>query len=294
MYANANAAYQESRVLSANPVELTRMLYEGASDAVRDARWHLAAGRIAERSRSINKACGILAELIGSLDRERGGAIAERLGQLYDYMYARLIEANRRQADAPLAEVLGLLTTLTEAWEAVGSTGGRGPAPRYPRPRIRLRGITEQRVTGWGSTGGAMGREMRGPSRSYQSRRRRRRTRRTPGVSRRRLERPPDGGAALRASEADIWRAKPARKRVRGLKRRPAAGRPYFFARPWAMMFARPKPPCWAMAKASCCSPRPVAQSSEESPSDCSHPAPAPFADCRTCSISKASNCCAA
>jgi flagellar protein FliS len=120
MYANANAAYLESQVFSADPVELIRMLYQSASGAVADARRHLAAGAIAERSRSINKACGVLAELIASLDRERGGEIAQRLGQLYDYMYARLIEANLQQADAPLADVLGVLETLSDAWEAVG------------------------------------------------------------------------------------------------------------------------------------------------------------------------------
>jgi flagellar protein FliS len=116
-YANANAAYLESRLLSADPVELIRILYEAAASAVEDARQRLAAGEIIERSRSINKACGILAELIRSLDRERGGEVAERLSQLYGYMYARLVEANRLQADAPLADVLGLLSTLAEAWK---------------------------------------------------------------------------------------------------------------------------------------------------------------------------------
>jgi len=120
MYADANAAYLESRVLSASPVELILILYESASGAVQEARGHLEAHEIAERSRSITKACGILAELISSLDRERGGEIAQRLGQLYGYMYNRLIEANRQQADGPLAEVLGLLTTLSEAWEKAG------------------------------------------------------------------------------------------------------------------------------------------------------------------------------
>lgn len=118
MYGNANAAYLESRVLSANPTELILILYQAASGAVEDARRHLAAKDIAGRSRSINKACGIVAELISSLDRERGGEIAERLGQLYGYMHNRLVEANLRQADAPLAEVVELLKTLTEAWEA--------------------------------------------------------------------------------------------------------------------------------------------------------------------------------
>ena len=136
MYANANAAYLESRVLSANPVELVLMLHQSASGAVRDARRHLAAGAIAERSRSINKACGVLAELISSLDRERGGEIAERLGQLYGYMYNRLVDANLQQTDAPLAEVLDLFTTLAEAWEAapgVSASAAEAPAPENRR-----------------------------------------------------------------------------------------------------------------------------------------------------------------
>ena len=44
--------------------------------------------------------------------------IARRLNQLYDYMLAQLIDANVKQADAPLAEVLGLLETVGEAWNS--------------------------------------------------------------------------------------------------------------------------------------------------------------------------------
>ncbi|HUP03538.1 MAG TPA: flagellar export chaperone FliS [Bryobacteraceae bacterium] len=117
MYANAKDAYLESKVLSASPVELIRILYESAASAIQEARRCLAEKRILERSRSITRACAILAELISSLDRERGGEVARRLAELYGYMHARLLEANHRQEDAPLAEVLGLFHTLAEAWE---------------------------------------------------------------------------------------------------------------------------------------------------------------------------------
>jgi flagellar secretion chaperone FliS len=112
-------AYLEGRVLSADPLELIRLLYHGASDAVRRARRSLAEGDIPERCRAITAAYDILAELAGSLDRTRGGEIGERLLRLYDYMQCRLIDANFQQADAPLAEVLGLLATLSEAWQGV-------------------------------------------------------------------------------------------------------------------------------------------------------------------------------
>jgi flagellar protein FliS len=128
MYRNANDVYLENRVLSADPIELVRLLYQGADRAVREARRHLAAGDIAARSRAICKACDILAELTGSLDRDRGGEIAARLAQLYDYITRRLVEANTRQQDAPLAEVLDLLATLAEAWDGV-KPAAQAPAP---------------------------------------------------------------------------------------------------------------------------------------------------------------------
>lgn len=119
MWQNAQDAYLETRVLSAEPIELVRMLYQASIGAVEDARRHLAAGQIAARSKSISKAYQILAELACSLDRQRGAEISQRLAQLYDYMKRRLIEANLQQSDAPLAEVLGLLATLAEAWEGI-------------------------------------------------------------------------------------------------------------------------------------------------------------------------------
>jgi flagellar secretion chaperone FliS len=112
-------AYLEGRILSADPLELVRLLYQGCSDSVREARRRLADGDIAGRSRAITRAYEILVELLQSLDRERGGEMSERLALLYDYMQRRLIEANCRQEDAPLAEVLSLLATLGEAWEGV-------------------------------------------------------------------------------------------------------------------------------------------------------------------------------
>src|ERR1039457_6284140 len=115
MWQNAHDAYLESRVLSADPLELVHLLYEAAIAAVREARRYLAEGEIAARSRSITRAFGILQALVAALDHDRGGEISGRLAQLYDYMQRRLLEANFQQTDQPLAEVLGLLAPLAEA-----------------------------------------------------------------------------------------------------------------------------------------------------------------------------------
>ena len=111
-------AYLESRVLSANPLELICILYQYAIDSVREARRHLAAGDIVARSRAVCRAVSAISELDGSLNHAEGGAISRNLGELYQYLRQRLTEANMQQKDAPLAEVESLLTTLAEAWKA--------------------------------------------------------------------------------------------------------------------------------------------------------------------------------
>jgi flagellar protein FliS len=131
MSQNAHDTYQESRRLSADPIELIHMLYQEAARAIRDARRHLGAGDIAARARSITQAGAVVIELATSLDHERGGEISANLARLYDYILRRLTEANLQQSDQPLAEVLGLLGTLSEGWDAMKTQGVVVPAMRH-------------------------------------------------------------------------------------------------------------------------------------------------------------------
>src|SRR5262245_11293173 len=111
--------YEQNRILNASPMELVRILYAAAVTAMNDARSCLRSGDIAGRSRAINKAQMIVAELANSVDRSQGPEIGGRLVALYDYILTRLGEANVEQKDAPLAEALGLMTTLQEGWAQV-------------------------------------------------------------------------------------------------------------------------------------------------------------------------------
>jgi flagellar protein FliS len=111
--------YFEQMILTASPVELIRLLYQRAIASVRDARQHLENRRIMERGRSINHAYLILLELSGSLRTEEAPQLAGRLQGLYSYIQTKLLEANLRQTDEPLAEALALLTTLAEGWSSV-------------------------------------------------------------------------------------------------------------------------------------------------------------------------------
>ena len=147
---NAHDAYLESKVLSAGPVELVRILYQTAANSVREGRRHLEAGDIMARSRAITKASQALLELTRSLDFSRGGEIAKRLAQIYAYMLRRLTEANFRQVDPPLAEVLALLATLSEAWEAIGTAPTAAqPDTRWARAALQPDHATAAAANAW-------------------------------------------------------------------------------------------------------------------------------------------------
>jgi flagellar secretion chaperone FliS len=122
-------AYLESQVMTADPLELVRMLYRAAGEAARSAGAHMRAGRISERARQISKVYAILSQLSRSLDHGRGGVLSGRLAQLYDYMQRRLLEANLKQIPEPLDEVERLLGTLQSGWDSISAPAER-PAPR--------------------------------------------------------------------------------------------------------------------------------------------------------------------
>ena len=126
----AHSAYLESRILTADPIELIRLMYQAAIGEVRSARQHLANRDIRSRSQAISKAAAILTELTVALDRKAGGEYAERLADLYGYMMRKLAEANFQQRDEPMVEVLGLLSTLLEGWEGVQCLLVSKPAAR--------------------------------------------------------------------------------------------------------------------------------------------------------------------
>ena len=117
---NGAETYFENGVLSADPVELVRMLYRGCIDAVEKARQHLREGDIAARSAQITRAGAIVAHLTFSVNRDADPTMGANLIELYDYMQRRLLRANLEQADGPLAEVSRLLSTMLEAWAACG------------------------------------------------------------------------------------------------------------------------------------------------------------------------------
>ncbi|MEF9995183.1 MAG: flagellar export chaperone FliS [Burkholderiaceae bacterium] len=130
----------ETGVATSDPHALVAMLYDGAIAAVNRAQGHLAAGRVSEKCEAIARATRIVDEgLKAGLDRQAGGALAERLAELYDYMVMRLLQANLRNDVEALAEVARLLNDLRSAWLQIGrSAPSAVPAANAVAARVAV------------------------------------------------------------------------------------------------------------------------------------------------------------
>ncbi len=119
----------QTRIESASPHRLIQMLLEGALGKIAAAKGHMDRGEIQPKGQHIGSAIAILEGLKASLDKEKGGEIAQNLEDLYLYMERRLIEANRSNDMSLLDEVSDLLKQIKEAWDAIaGHAASQEPA----------------------------------------------------------------------------------------------------------------------------------------------------------------------
>lgn len=114
--ADPHKEYLAGRVGAATPVELTRMLYEGAVKAVHEAVAANRAGDVLARGNAVTKAVQILGELRFSLRRDVAPQYCDTLNGLYGYLQNRLIQAHADKSESMLQEVAGLIQTLLDGW----------------------------------------------------------------------------------------------------------------------------------------------------------------------------------
>jgi flagellar protein FliS len=113
----AHETYLETTVRSSDPLDLTRLLYRTAIDALRQAAAAQRAGDIATRGRQISRTQAIVGELLTALDERQ--EISRRLAPLYEYLLHITQVAQVEQRTEPLDEARRLLETLLEAWQQV-------------------------------------------------------------------------------------------------------------------------------------------------------------------------------
>lgn len=121
--------YLKTKVTTTSQGEILLLLYEGAINFLQQAKAKMEERDYAAKGLLIGKASDIIHELNSSLNKERGGDIAENLHHLYIYCTSKLLTANLRMDTAMVDEVIGILCSLRDAYAQIISEGAEAPTP---------------------------------------------------------------------------------------------------------------------------------------------------------------------
>ncbi len=134
MYEAATKSYRNTNVLSADPLKLVRMCYEGAIGSLKLSRDAYIARDYEAKAKALAKTLAIIHELNTSLDMKRGGDVAKNLRGLYLYMTQALTEADLKRNLKVFDEVIHMLEELESAWKALafGTPENTSPIPSVP------------------------------------------------------------------------------------------------------------------------------------------------------------------
>ena len=114
---NGYAAYQNSKIMTASPAELTLMLYDGAIKFANIAVAAIEKSDIEKAHNNIMKVERIILEFKSSLDHKY--PVAKDFEQVYNYLIRRLHEANVKKDIEIMEEILKHLRTMRDTWKEV-------------------------------------------------------------------------------------------------------------------------------------------------------------------------------
>jgi len=120
---NAHDTYHAVQITTTDRGRLLLMMYEGAIKFLKQSRTGLDEKDIAKFCKYLGKGQAIVAELMNTLDFEKGGTIAQDLERLYDFMLFYLSEANLYRDGERVGRVIKLLETIYSAFKEVIETG---------------------------------------------------------------------------------------------------------------------------------------------------------------------------
>lgn len=124
----AAQTYRTQQIMTASPAQLVALLYGRAISSLNEAIRAIETGDIEGRWRANARAQEIIAHLLMTLDRQKGGEVAENLRKLFSFMLSRLPQVDFRNDATTAREVIGLLEPLQKSWAELALTVRRQPA----------------------------------------------------------------------------------------------------------------------------------------------------------------------
>lgn len=121
---NPYAAYNNSKIQTATPAELTLLLYEGAIKFTNIAIVAMEKNDVQKAHDNIMKTEKIIEEFQATLDHKY--PVAKDFETVYSYLLKRLFDANIRKDPEILEEVLRHLRTMRDTWKEVMAKTANG------------------------------------------------------------------------------------------------------------------------------------------------------------------------
>jgi len=130
-------AYKKAAVATTDQAKLIVMLYDGAIKFLT-----FAVDRMEKRdtfgvNTNLIKAKSIIAELMASLNLDKGGDIAANLQRLYTYMFNQLVDANVAKDQGKVHHVIELLRDLRSGWQGISVAGKAEPSEAQPQGTVK-------------------------------------------------------------------------------------------------------------------------------------------------------------
>ncbi len=117
MQMNAALTYQNNKVNTATPAELTLMLYEGMVKFCNMAILGIEEHDMSKANINIIKVEKIITHLRATLEFKY--PVAKDFDRVYDYLYERLVTANIRKDAGILEEVLEHIRGMRDTWKEI-------------------------------------------------------------------------------------------------------------------------------------------------------------------------------
>lgn len=116
-------SYQQAQFQTVDRGQLLLMMFDGGDRFLSQAEQKLSGGDVPGFLNALGRAQAVIAELLSTLDHQKGGEIAGNLERLYRFMLDHLLEANVNKSSRHVGQVRRILGIIGGAYREVLRNG---------------------------------------------------------------------------------------------------------------------------------------------------------------------------
>ena len=111
--------YREVETLGKSQLDLILMVYDGAIKTYQEARECIRNGQLTAGREKLEKAKKFVVHLYTTLNKEKGGEVAENLGRLYTFVISMTDVVSGSKELDKIDSIIKILSNLREGWTSL-------------------------------------------------------------------------------------------------------------------------------------------------------------------------------